>query len=128
MLTVNDSRLKWFKAKHATSSPGTWKICCAYDTRQYLLDVATEKADEKDELETELQGQACKDAVVDERGLSYASCLKRFELQMALADLLSQTSRPAFSWENEITDEFLSPIIYADKFISPNDEELLVEW
>ena len=122
--------LIWFQGKHANTTPGTWKLVCAYNIRQYLLDLAIEKSAEKDEVEAEYQGQARKDSIMEERGLGYTTCLLRFQMHDAVVKMLSQ-SRSEFCWDNDssdIADEFMSPIIYADKFIEVDDEQALVTW
>ena len=122
--------LKWFVGKHAKASPGTWKLVCAYNIREYLLDLAMEKSAERDKVEGDYQGQACKDAVVEEMGLSYASCLLRFRMHDLVIRMLSQRERSdsADSYGADIDGEFLSPIIFADAFVDADDEEALVTW
>ncbi|KAG0647838.1 zinc finger 1 [Hyphodiscus hymeniophilus] len=122
--------LKWFVGKHEKASPGTWKLVCAHNIREYPLDVAIEKSAERDGTELEYQGQARKDAVIEERGLSYSSCSLRFQMHEIVVKILSQPETSHFSeyCDSDIGDEFSSPIIYADKFIDANDEEALVTW
>ena len=125
--------VKWFgdrgKGKFAKSTPGTWKLVCAHNIRQYLLDLAIEKSAERDEVEAELQGQARKDAAIEEKGLSWATCSYRFQLHELIADMLSQPVTKDYSdYDPDLPDESRSPILYADVSIDADEEKALVTW
>ena len=122
--------LKWFVGKHAEASLGTWKLVCAFNIREYLLDLAIEKSVERDEVKAEYHGQAREDAIMEERGLSYASCKIRFQLHDLVVQMLSPKDITLYSdgCDSDMVDEFLSPIIYSDRFIDADDEEALVGW
>jgi chromo domain-containing protein 1 len=122
--------LDWFEKVLLKKAPGSWKLVCAYNIRKYLLDLAIEKSAERDELEAEYQGQARKDAIMEEKGLSYANCLLRFQVHDAVVKMLSRSGTNYYSDDDssDIADEFTSPIIYADKFVNADDEQALVTW
>lgn len=122
--------IRWFiKEKLRKSTPGTWKLVCAYNIRGYLLDLAIEKAAEKDELEVEYQGNPLKDAIIEERGLSYTMCKLRFQMHELVTELLSQQITENYSdYDSDMPDQSVSPIIYASEFIDADDEPALVTW
>ena len=123
------SLIRWFKGKFAKSTPGTWKLVCAHNIREYLLDIAIEKSAERDEIEAELQGQARKDAIMEEKGLGYAICALRFQMHELVVEMLSQPITEGYSdYDSDMLDESTSPIIYADEFVDANDEQALVTW
>ena len=122
--------VRWFiKEKLRKSTPGTWKLVCAHNIRDYLLNLAIEKSAEKDEVEVEYQGNPLKDAIIEERGLSYTMCKLRFQVHELVTELLSQQVTEGNSeYDSDIPDESASPVIYASEFIDADDEQGLVTW
>jgi hypothetical protein len=122
--------IKWFsKEKLNKSTPGTWKLVCAHNIRQYLLEVAIEKSAQKDQLEIDLQGKPNKDAEIMAKGLDYATCVFRFQMHVLMDELLSQQASEHYSdYESYLPDESSSPVIYAHKDIDADDEQALVTW
>jgi hypothetical protein len=123
--------LDWFigRLSDPRTSPGTWKLVCAYDIGEYLLDLAIDKSAERDQVEAQYQGDARKDAIMEEKGLSYATCLLRFELHDTVVQMLAKTAKNHSLDDNsDALDEFESPIIHADRFVDADSEEALVTW
>ena len=122
--------IEWFrKEKLRKSTPGTWKLVCAHNIRQYLLDVAIEKSAEKDQLEIDLQGKPSKDAEILAKGLDYATCRLRFQMHALITELLSQQTLENYSdYQSDLPDGFTSPVIYAYEDIDADDEQALVTW
>lgn len=119
--------IRWFvKDKSKNSTPGTWKLVCAHDIRQYLLDIAIEKSAEKDALENQYQGDPRKDAIIEEKGLGYSTCKIRFQLYELVDELLSQRIRE--NSPDYDSDELNSPIVYASEFVDVDNEQALVTW
>jgi hypothetical protein len=125
--------LKWFQRKLSTSTPGTWRLVLPNESRQYLLDLAIEKASARERLYNDsLLGQNRDDVdrVAASQYLSYQECRARFQCYVMLDQLLKNeyiSGVPGY-WEEDSPDDFESPIIYADERVDQNNEKALVTW
>jgi hypothetical protein len=122
--------LKWFHRRLSSSTPGTWKLVVPNECPQYLLDLAVEKASERDKLYSDSlpkQSQDDMDVVAANQCLSNQECNAMFQSYVILDQLLKNAGLPDY-WEEEYPDDFESPVIYADENIDQNDEKALVSW
>lgn len=125
--------LKWFQRKLSSSTPGTWKLVVPNECRQYLLDLAVEKASARDKLYTNSlpeQSRDDVDEVAASQSLSNQECNATFQSYVILDQLLKKEFMAGFPdyWEEDSPDDLESPIIYADESIDQNDEKSLVSW
>ena len=125
--------LIWFQRRLSKSTPGTWKLVVPNECRQYLLDLAVEKASARDKLYTSSlpeQSRDDVDVVAASQSLSSQECNAVFQNYAILDQLLKKESMAGFPdyWEEDSPDDFESPIIYADESINQNDEKALVTW
>jgi UBA-like domain/Mago binding len=125
--------LIWFQRKLSKSTPGTWKLVVPNECRQYLLDLAVEKASARDKLYTSSlpeQSWDDVDAVAASQCLSSQECKAMFQNYVILDQLLKKESMAGFPdyLEEDFPDDFESPVIYADESINQNDEKALVAW
>lgn len=125
--------VKHFNEKQMNAIPGTWKLVCAGNICNYLLDLAISKADEKDAAEIENQNLPAKDAILNDTGLSYSACEARFKLHNFFARLQvkGMIDGPIDSdgFDHEFgPDEKDTPVVQADIFVDPDDEPALIEW
>jgi hypothetical protein len=125
--------LKWFltgpQPKYSHSTPRTWKLVCCHNFTEYVLELANSKAAEKDSLELKYRDNLAKDAILDDKGLSFPQCRLRYKLSRMLVEFESKRSLESASegFESDCDDSDY-PFIHADKRIDPDDEKLLVEW
>ncbi|RFU33521.1 hypothetical protein B7463_g2795, partial [Scytalidium lignicola] len=117
--------LKWFQLKLRLTL-GTWKLVCCNNLRDYLFDLACEKAAERDEFYELHKEKPAKDALAIKEGLSYQSCEARFMAHQEFIRLLAADADETFDEDNP--KEETSPIVYADPSIDPDDEKALVTW
>ncbi|KAF4630761.1 hypothetical protein G7Y89_g7379 [Cudoniella acicularis] len=133
--------LRWFfgragdhgKLGSSSTTPGTWKLVCCYNFVDYLLDIAHSKATERLRFCEENNNKPSKDAEATNKGLGYETCNTRYELYKFFANLrhtlnLDKYSRAGVDYYSGIGNEAESPIIYADRYIDPDNERALVEW
>ena len=122
--------LKWFISKQRGSTPGTWKLVCGFNLKDYLLDLAIEKSLERDDFYTKHADKPSKDADAAALNMSYEDCNTRFKLQSKFNDLLQNQELVGypFDYDLDYPDEAMSPIVYAPSSIDPDDEQGLVEW
>lgn len=120
----------WFKNKVKKATPGTWKIVCAYDIRTYLLQLALEKALERDKFYEQNHDKPAKDALAAKRGLSYQACEARFKCHEMISDILrdSMKDRLIEAYDSHQSGDIENPIVYADESIDPDNEPSLITW
>lgn len=116
---------KWLQNKLKVTL-GTWKIVCCYNLRDYLLDLACEKAVERDDFYEIHKDKPAKDALAIKEGLSYQTCEARFAIHQDFIKVLAADTDDTFD-ENNPREE-TSPVVYADSSIDPDDEKALVTW
>lgn len=125
---------KTFKIKNEAAMPGTWKLVCAANICNYLLDLAISKVDEKDALEIANRDVPAKDAILNDAGLSFTHCETRIKLHTFFAHLgakgliASPTDSGSIDMEHFLHGGKESHIIQADTFVDPDDEPALIEW
>ncbi|TAQ86416.1 hypothetical protein B7494_g5266 [Chlorociboria aeruginascens] len=122
--------LVWFTDKFRKSTTGTYKLLSCHDLKGYLLELACRKADESEEFYAENSDKPAKDALAMKKGLGYHDCAVRFEIRQLVDELLSHTTLLDYPSPNDFDnlDETVSPVIYADSRIDPDDEHALVDW
>jgi len=121
--------IRWFREKLKKSTPGTWKLVCAHNIADYLLDLAIEKSFERDAFCEEHNEKPAKDSMAAKRGLSYEACEARFKCHAAISGMLSRyLDESSDTYESDRMDGDDSPVVYADESISPDDEQALVVW
>jgi hypothetical protein len=122
--------IKWFQEKLKISTPGTYKLVCAYDIRSYLLQLALEKSSERDLFYERYRDNPAKDAMAAERGLSYQTCEVRFKCHSLISDMILKSMQSEFCDPCDLdqTDDEINTIVYADRSIDPDDEQSLVKW
>ena len=122
--------ISWFRNKIRKVTPGTWKIVCAYEIRAYLLQLAIEKASERDEFYEQNKDKPAKDAMAAKRGLSYQACEARFKCHAMIADILEESMKDRLleSYDSDQADNIANTIVYADESIDPDDEPSLITW
>ncbi|KAH8803201.1 hypothetical protein F5884DRAFT_711783, partial [Xylogone sp. PMI_703] len=116
---------KWFRSKIKITL-GKWKLVCCYNLRDYLFELAIEKAIERDEFYEIHKDKPAKDALAIKEGLSYQSCEARFMAHQEFVKLLAADADDAYDEDNP--KEETSPVVYADPFIDPDDEKALATW
>jgi chromo domain-containing protein 1 len=112
--------LKWFQSKISKASYGSWKLVTCYDVRCYLLNLAIQKASERDNLLSSLPFEVKdKEAIAAGKGLSHKECDYRFHSYGIVEKL---------RWNEDVSDQNDCSIIYADESIDQGDEKSLVDW
>ncbi len=125
--------LKWFQRKLSFSTQGTWRLVLPHQCRQYLLDLAVEKASAREKLYKNSLPEHSSDDLDEfaaSQYLSYEECKARFQSYVMLDQLLKNEYMAGFPgyWEEDSPDDFESPVIYADESVNQNDEKALVSW
>ena len=122
--------ISWFRSKIRKVTPGTWKIVCAYDIRTYLLQLALEKALERDQFYEQNKDKPAKDAMAAKRGLSYQACEARFKCHQIISDLLEESMKDRLfePYDSDQSGNTANTIVYADESIDPDDEQSLITW
>jgi hypothetical protein len=122
--------LTWFHKKAERAVSGTWKIVTCHRFREYLYEIACEKALERKEIIAkatpdmpDMEPEAMR------LGLDLSSCLDRFQLHATFDSLISTEKSPFTShiW-NSSPDGYKSPVVYAWNGIAQDDEEGLCDW
>jgi chromo domain-containing protein 1 len=128
--TDNEGAIPKRMGKLENSTPGTWKLLSCHNLPDYLLDVANAKAIEKRDFETANRNKPQMEAMIEDMGLSFATCKVRYKLHALLIELESRSILNSSSdeYDSDFPDEIESPIVYADRYIDPDMEEALVEW
>ena len=122
---------KWFfRVKLLKATPRTWKLVCCHGLADYLLDLANSKASERDEFNAKHHDKPAKDAMAAQEGLSWLDCKARYSIHRLLVELQSPDTLDGFSedCDSDRPDEMDGPIIYADPYIDPDDEQGLATW
>ncbi|KUJ08996.1 uncharacterized protein LY89DRAFT_317150 [Mollisia scopiformis] len=126
--------LKLFLNKSENSTPGSYKLVCAFNISQYILDLAISKASEKDAFEIEHRDNPAKDAMLNDAGLSFAHCDPRnklhtlFARQDAKGWLESPSDSDYSDSEYNFHEDSVSPFVLVDRYIDPDDEPAMIEW
>jgi hypothetical protein len=113
--------------------PRSWKLVCCYKLREYICDLANAKAAEKEEFEKENQDKPAKDAMLQDKGLSFDHCEYRYKTLQILVDLdnldlLDESSEDEFGFGSDNTEDKESPVVYADQSVDQDDEPALIKW
>lgn len=115
-----------------TATSGTWKIVCCYNFINYLLEVANAKSLERDQFYEANKDKPSKDAEATQKGLGYEKCNGRYEIYNYMLNLqISNRLGPLYDdidYYTGTADEKQSPLVFADRYIDPDDERALVEW
>ncbi|CZR53643.1 uncharacterized protein PAC_03523 [Phialocephala subalpina] len=128
------SFMNLFLLKLNSAVPGSWKLVCASNISQYLMDLAISKALEKEAFETEHRDNPAKDAMLNDAGLSFTHCEAWNKLHSKFVNLDQKglLDSPVASDDSETEyhfhEERESPIVLADRSVDPDDEQALVEW
>ena len=125
--------LKWFhdrvKRMKSQGNNGTWKIVCAHNVNDYLLDLALEKSQERDSFEEEHRNVPAREHMASKRGLSYQTCEARFKCHSEISEMLfGLTSDFSDVYDSDVQNDIDCPIVYAHESIDPDDEQALVTW
>lgn len=106
-----------------------YRLVTAWNIHEYLLDLATEKSDERQKLlkrpnttQMEVEFEA------NLRRLSKKDCECRYRTASIAFELQSMRMTNTSLYGAEDLEDDSSPVIYADSSIDPNDEQSLVNW
>jgi chromo domain-containing protein 1 len=122
---------KWFfRVKLLKATTGSWKLVCCHGLADYLLDLANSKASERDAFNAQHHDKPAKDAMAAKEGLSWNNCQARYFIHRLLVELQLPDTLDSLSddCDSDRVDERESPIIYADPYIDPDNEQALVNW
>jgi hypothetical protein len=122
--------ISWFREKLKKATPGTWKLVCAYDIRSYLLDLANEKALERDQFMEQNHDKPAKDAMAGKRGLSYQTCEVRYKCHDIISGIIKEymANRLSDPTKSDQLVDVDSPIVFAAESINPDSEQDLITW
>ncbi|KAH8593296.1 hypothetical protein B0O99DRAFT_218739 [Bisporella sp. PMI_857] len=121
--------LQWFRSKAKKSQTGTYKLVCCYNIREYLLRLALDKSVERDVFQEEHRDIPAKDAIEEEKGLTWRTCNTRFLCHSKIVELLShdiaEDDLELYDSDRPSEDGL---IVSGPEFIDQDDEKALVAW
>ncbi|KAM7220532.1 chromo domain containing protein [Rhypophila decipiens] len=105
-----------------------YRLVTAWNIHEYLTELADEKAQERDELETRRVPSHEIAIESNLRRLDRETCDFRYRTAALALELQTMRMKNAALYGLQDFDDDESPLIYADSSIDPNDEQSLVNW